>query len=95
MHRKVISTAPALIAAAAICILGDQIAGAQQQPITRTDLLKTYLDQMEDKQMQVWVADIPPGLQPGRIFIRHQGSSMFSKALSFSNPTANHRRLTG
>jgi quercetin dioxygenase-like cupin family protein len=65
MHQKAISTAPALIAAAAICLLGGQIARAQQQPITRTDLLKTNLDQMEGKQMQVWVADIPPGAATG------------------------------
>jgi quercetin dioxygenase-like cupin family protein len=64
MRQRAISTAPALIAAVAVCILGGQIAGAQQ-PIMRTDLLKTDLDQVGGKQMQVWVADIPPGAATG------------------------------
>jgi quercetin dioxygenase-like cupin family protein len=60
-HYKTLTTALTLIAAVAICIFDGQIAGAQQQPIKRTDLLKTYLPEMEGKEMQVWVADIPPG----------------------------------
>jgi quercetin dioxygenase-like cupin family protein len=64
MRKNVISTAPALIAAVAF-IFGGPIAGAQQQPIKRTDLLKTYLGELEGKEMQVWVADIPPGAATG------------------------------
>src|SRR5712672_74348 len=66
MHRNVIPTAPALIAAVAVCIFGGQFACAQQQPIRRTDLLKTYLSDLEGKEMQVWLADIPPGAATGR-----------------------------
>jgi quercetin dioxygenase-like cupin family protein len=67
-HYKALTTALTLIVGVAICIFGGQIAGAQQQPIKRTDLLKTYLPEMEGKQMQVWVADIPPGAATGRHF---------------------------
>jgi len=68
MRQNVIPTALALIAAVAVCIVGGQIAGAQQQPIQRTDLLKTYLSDLEGKEMQVWVADIPPGAATGSHF---------------------------
>ena len=69
MHRSVIiRTAIALIAAVAVCVFGDKIACAQQQPIKRTDLLKTYLSDVEGKEMQVWVADIPPGSATGPHF---------------------------
>src|SRR5258708_27426168 len=60
MPQKVISTRTTLIAAVGACILGGQVAGAQQQSIMRTELLRTYLDQLKVKQMQVWVADITP-----------------------------------
>lgn len=68
MYRNFIPTAPALIATVALCISGSQIATAQQQPIKRTELLKTHLDQIGDKEMQVWVADIPPGAATGPHF---------------------------
>jgi quercetin dioxygenase-like cupin family protein len=68
MHHKVLTIALALIATAAMCVFGGQIAGAQQQPIKRTDLLKTYLPDLEGKQMQMWVADIPPGAATGAHF---------------------------
>ena len=65
-HYKALTTA--LTLAAGVAIFGSQIAGAQQQPIKRTDLLKTYLPEMKGKEMQVWVADIPPGAVTGRHF---------------------------
>jgi quercetin dioxygenase-like cupin family protein len=68
MRQNVIPTAPALMAAVAVCIFGGQIACAQQKPIQRTDLLKTYLGDLEGKEMQVWVADIPPGAATGSHF---------------------------
>ena len=67
-HHRALTTALTLIAGVAICIFGGQFAGAQQQTIKRTDLLKTYLPEMEGKEMQVWVADIPPGAATGRHF---------------------------
>ena len=69
MHRyRALPTALILAAVAVICTFGGQIIGAEQQPIRRTDLLKTYLPEMEGKEMQVWVADIPPGAATGPHF---------------------------
>lgn len=69
MHNhKPLTTSLTLIAVVAICVFGGQIAGAQQQPIKRTDLLRTYLPEMEGKEMQVWLADIPPGAATGPHF---------------------------
>lgn len=67
-HWRALMTALTLAAAAGICTFVGQIAGAEQQPIRRTDLLKTYLPEMEGKEMQVWVADIPPGAATGPHF---------------------------
>jgi quercetin dioxygenase-like cupin family protein len=41
---------------------------AQQQSIERTDLLKSDLAEIKDNEMNVWVADIPPGAATGRHF---------------------------
>ncbi|HTG07475.1 MAG TPA: cupin domain-containing protein [Bradyrhizobium sp.] len=68
LAAEALTTALTLTAAAVICTFGGQITGAQQQPIKRTDLLKTYLPEMEGKEMQVWVADIPPGAATGPHF---------------------------
>jgi quercetin dioxygenase-like cupin family protein len=67
MHRSpIIQTSTALIAAVAVGILGGQIVCAQQQqPIKRTELLKTQLSDIDGKEMQVWVADVPPGAATG------------------------------
>ena len=68
-QSAIVRTAVALIAAVAVGVLGGQIACAQQQqPIKRTDLLKTYLSDVEGKEMQFWVADIPPGAATGPHF---------------------------
>jgi quercetin dioxygenase-like cupin family protein len=40
--------------------------GQQATAIKRTDLLKTALPEMEGKDMNVWVADIPPNSSTGR-----------------------------
>jgi quercetin dioxygenase-like cupin family protein len=63
MHQTpIIRTATTLIAAVAVSIVGGQIVCAQQQqPIKRTDLLKTPLSDMDGKEMQVWVGELPPG----------------------------------
>jgi quercetin dioxygenase-like cupin family protein len=70
MHQSpIIRTAATLIAAVAIGVLGGQIACAQQQqPIKRTDLLKTPLSDMDGKEMQVWVGELPPGAATGSHF---------------------------
>jgi quercetin dioxygenase-like cupin family protein len=56
----------ALITGIALGVVGGQIAGAQEQPIKRTDLLKTELDEIKGSEMNVWVADIAPGAATGR-----------------------------
>ena len=68
MAQSVIRTARVLIAAVVGCTFVGQLAYAQQQPIKRTDLLKTYLSDVEGKEMQFWVADIPPGAATGPHF---------------------------
>lgn len=48
-------------------LVGGQIALGQQAPgIKRIDLLTTPLPEMEGKDMNVWVADIPPNSSAGR-----------------------------
>jgi quercetin dioxygenase-like cupin family protein len=55
-----------LFAGVALSVLGIQPLGAQQQPIKRTDLLKTELTEMKDNEMHVWVADVAPGAATGQ-----------------------------
>jgi quercetin dioxygenase-like cupin family protein len=52
-----------VIALGAVC---GQPTSAQQQPIKRTDLLKSDLAEIKDNEMHVRVADIPPGAATGR-----------------------------
>ena len=70
MSRHLAPTAAlALIAAVSFCIFGGgRIAAAQQQPIKRSDLLRTALPGTEGNEMQVWVADVPPGASTGPHF---------------------------
>jgi len=93
MHRyRALPTALILAAVAVICTFGGQIIGAEQQPIRRTDLLKTYLPEMEGKEMQVWVADIPPGAATGPHFHPTRGLFMSSKVKLFWSLTERRRR---
>ena len=63
MRQTFIFPLSALIAGVALC----QIGSAQQLSIKRTDLLKTNLADLGDKEMNVWVADVAPGAAPGLI----------------------------
>jgi quercetin dioxygenase-like cupin family protein len=65
---KVFAFAVTHIAAVAIWVSSAHIALAQQQKIERTDLLKAELPGMEGKEMQVWLADVPPGAATGPHF---------------------------
>jgi quercetin dioxygenase-like cupin family protein len=50
-----------------LVLVGPRIAmGQQATAIKRTDLLKSTLPEMEGKEMNVWVADIPPNSSTGR-----------------------------
>jgi len=59
-------TVLALIAGTALGVIGSQLVNAQQQPIKRTDLLKSELSEVQDNEMHVWVADIAPSAATGR-----------------------------
>ena len=55
------------VGGSAMFLIGSQITVGQQAPvIKRTDLLTTALPEMEGKDMNVWVADIPPSASTGR-----------------------------
>ena len=55
-----------LIAGIALGVIGGQMTNAQQQPLKRTDLLTSELDEIKDNEMHVWIADIAPGAATGR-----------------------------
>jgi hypothetical protein len=60
------ATLSGTILGTALFLIGGQITvGQQATVIKRTDLLKTALPEM-DKDMNVWVADIPPNSSTGR-----------------------------
>lgn len=64
----------------ALFVIGNQITfGQQPATIKRTDLLKTALPEMEGKDMNVWVADIPPNSATGRHSLQRRDSCMYSK----------------
>ena len=64
MWRAILS---GTILGTALFLIGGQITvGQQATAIKRTDLLKTALPEMEGKDMNVWVADIPPNSSTGR-----------------------------
>ena len=64
MWRAILS---GTILGTALFLIGGQITlGQQATAIKRTDLLKTVLPEMEGKDMNVWVADIPPNSSTGR-----------------------------
>jgi quercetin dioxygenase-like cupin family protein len=66
MGEKATLTLLCSFAAVAVAVCGSQPLRAQQQPIKRTDLLKTELTEMKDSEMNVWVADVAPGAATGR-----------------------------
>jgi quercetin dioxygenase-like cupin family protein len=57
---------PGMAIGIALSVAGSQFTNAQQQPITRTDLLKSEIGEIKDSEMHVWVADIAPGAATGR-----------------------------
>ena len=64
MWRAILS---GTIVGTALLLIGGQIAvGQQAAVIKRTELLKTALPEMQGKEMNVWVADIPPNFSTAR-----------------------------
>ncbi len=55
-----------LISGPIIGVVDVQIASAQQEPMKRTELLKSELPDFPGKEMHVWVADIAPGAMTAR-----------------------------
>jgi quercetin dioxygenase-like cupin family protein len=67
MQRTIRLPVLALITGMAFGMIGDKIAGAQQQsPIKRTDLLKTDLDEIKGSEMNVWLGELAPGAATDR-----------------------------
>jgi quercetin dioxygenase-like cupin family protein len=66
MNRTVALPFLCLFTGVAVGVAGTHPLGAQQQPIKRTDLLKTELTEMKDSEMHVWVADVAPSAATGR-----------------------------
>src|SRR5262245_22007939 len=66
MWRTVKLTVLILTTGIALAGIAVECTRAQQQPIKRTDLLKTDLDEMKGSEMNVWVADLAPGAATGK-----------------------------
>lgn len=62
--KKIISAA--FVLGVTLGAVGNPIASAQQQPLSRTDLLKLDMGDVSNSVMNVWVADIPPSAATGR-----------------------------
>jgi quercetin dioxygenase-like cupin family protein len=63
--RTTRSIASALTIGIALGVIVSQLASAQQS-LKRTDLLKVDIGEIENSEMNVWVADIAPGAATGR-----------------------------
>jgi quercetin dioxygenase-like cupin family protein len=66
MGLSVISLRSGLVAAIGFCLVSVQTGIAQQQPLKRTELLKTSLTDLGDKEMHVWIGEVAPGAATGR-----------------------------
>jgi quercetin dioxygenase-like cupin family protein len=51
--------------------LGDRLLSAQQQPVKRTELLKTAIEGVERKEGVMYIAELAPGAMAGKPF--HSG----------------------
>jgi quercetin dioxygenase-like cupin family protein len=49
-------------------VLGERFLSAQQQPLKRTELLKTALEDMAGKEGVVYMAELAPGAMAGKHF---------------------------
>ena len=66
MGLSVISLRSGLVVAIGLCLVSLQTGIAQQQPMKRTELLRTSLTDLGDKEMHVWIGDVAPGAATGR-----------------------------
>ena len=66
MGLSVISLRSGLVVAIGLCLVSLQTGIAQQQPMKRTELLRTSLTDLRDKEMHVWIGEVAPGAATGR-----------------------------
>jgi quercetin dioxygenase-like cupin family protein len=54
-----------LMIVGALWLLGGHVAGAEPPAMKRTELLRSEMPGMQGNEMNIWVADIPPGAATG------------------------------
>jgi quercetin dioxygenase-like cupin family protein len=75
MQRTAFILAVALLVGMMIGVVGIQWLNAQQQPVTRTELLRTDLPGIEGREGIVYIAELAPGAAAGKHY--HPGSELF------------------
>jgi quercetin dioxygenase-like cupin family protein len=75
MKRMAFMLALALVVGVVMGVVGDQFLNAQQQPVKRTELLRTDLPGIEGKEGIVYIAELAPGAAAGKH--HHPGSELF------------------
>jgi quercetin dioxygenase-like cupin family protein len=75
MKRMAYMLALALVVGIVMGVVGNQFLNAQQQPVKRTELLRTDLPGIEGKEGIVYIAELAPGAAAGKHY--HPGSELF------------------
>jgi quercetin dioxygenase-like cupin family protein len=75
MQRTAFMLAVALVVGMVIGVVGIRWLNAQQQPATRTELLRTDLPGIEGREGIVYIAELAPGAAAGKHY--HPGSELF------------------
>ena len=68
MRRTAVVVGLTLAVGIILGALGDRFLSAQQQPIKRTELLKTAIEGMEGKEGVIYIAELAPGAMAGKHF---------------------------
>ena len=80
MKRTALSLVLTLAVGLTLGVLGDRFLSAQQQPIKRTELLKTAIEGMEGKEGVIYIAELAPGAAAGKHF--HPGPSLLMSLMA-------------
>lgn len=75
MQRTAFILAVALVVGMVMGVVGNQCLNAQQQPVKRTELLRTDLPGIEGKEGIVYIAELAPGAAAGKH--SHPGNELF------------------
>ena len=75
MKRTAFMLAAALVVGMVMGVVGNLCLNAQQQPVKRTELLRTDLPGIEGKEGIVYIAELAPGAAAGKHY--HPGSELF------------------